>query len=78
MRLRVSLIAATLIIGIWLATSAWAAPFFFSTGTPAKAETASHKQVIDELTCRAHTISQSRSTWNIPGCPLVSMERSAT
>jgi len=34
MRLRVSLIAATLIIGIWLATSAWAAPFFFSTGNP--------------------------------------------
>ena len=34
MRLRVSLIAATLIIGIWFATPAWAAPFFFSTGNP--------------------------------------------
>src|SRR5438046_8073433 len=34
MRLRSSLIAATLIFGIWLATPTWAAPFFFSTGNP--------------------------------------------
>src|SRR5712691_567036 len=34
MRLRVSLIAATLIIGIGLATPAWADSFFFSTGNP--------------------------------------------
>src|SRR5438874_1975238 len=34
MRLRVSLIKATLIAGVWLATPAWAAPFFFSTGNP--------------------------------------------
>jgi hypothetical protein len=34
MRSRVSLTAATLTIGLWLATPAWAASFFFSTGTP--------------------------------------------
>ena len=34
MRLRVSLIAATLSVGVWLATPAWAGPFFFSTGNP--------------------------------------------
>ena len=34
MRLRVSLIAATLTLGMWLATPAWAQPFFFSTGNP--------------------------------------------
>jgi hypothetical protein len=34
MRLRVSLIAATLIVGIGLATPAWADSFFFSTGNP--------------------------------------------
>jgi hypothetical protein len=33
MRLRVSLIAATLTIGLWLAMPVWAAPFSFSTGT---------------------------------------------
>jgi hypothetical protein len=32
MRLRVSLIAATLTIGVWLAMPVWAAPFSFSTG----------------------------------------------
>jgi len=32
MRLRVSLTAALLIAGAWLATPAWAAPFFFTTG----------------------------------------------
>ena len=34
MRLRVSLIAATLTLGVWLATPAWADTFFFSTGNP--------------------------------------------
>ncbi len=34
MRLRVSLMAATLSVGVWLATPAWAGPFFFSTGNP--------------------------------------------
>src|SRR5712691_12503595 len=34
MRLRVSLIAATLIVGIGLATPAWADSFFFNTGDP--------------------------------------------
>jgi hypothetical protein len=34
MRLRVSLIAATLTVGVWLATPAWASTFFFSTGNP--------------------------------------------
>jgi hypothetical protein len=32
MRLRVSLIAATLKIGVWLAIPVWANTFFFSTG----------------------------------------------
>jgi len=32
-RLRVSLMAATLTIGVWLAMPVWAAPFSFSTGT---------------------------------------------
>jgi len=34
MRLQMSLIAATLIVGVSLVTPAWAAPFFFSTGNP--------------------------------------------
>ena len=34
MRLRVSLVAATLTLGVWLATPAWADTFFFSTGNP--------------------------------------------
>ena len=34
MRLRSSLIAATLTVGVWLATPAGAATFFFSTGNP--------------------------------------------
>src|SRR6266436_2851983 len=34
MKLRVSLIAATLTVGMWLATPVWADTFFFSTGTP--------------------------------------------
>lgn len=34
MRLRVSLIAATLTLGVWLATPAWAQTFFFTTGNP--------------------------------------------
>jgi hypothetical protein len=34
MRLRVSLIAATLTVGVWLATPAWADRFSFSTGSP--------------------------------------------
>ena len=34
MRLRVSLIAATLAVGVWIATPVWAATFFFSTGNP--------------------------------------------
>jgi len=34
MRLPVSLIAATFSVGVWLATPAGAAPFFFSTGNP--------------------------------------------
>src|SRR2546425_8674104 len=34
MRLRMSQIAATLIVGVSLVTPAWAAPFFFSTGNP--------------------------------------------
>ena len=33
-RLLVSLVAATVTAGVWLATPAWADPFFFSTGTP--------------------------------------------
>jgi hypothetical protein len=33
-RSRVSLIAATLSVGMWLATPAWAGTFFFSTGNP--------------------------------------------
>jgi hypothetical protein len=32
--LLVSLVAATLTAGVWLATPAWADPFFFSSGTP--------------------------------------------
>src|SRR6266705_601053 len=34
MRFRVSLIAATLTVGVWLATPAWADIFSFSTGSP--------------------------------------------
>ena len=34
MRLRMSLIAATLTVGVWLATPAWADRFSFSTGSP--------------------------------------------
>ena len=34
MRLRMSLTTATLTVGVWLATPAWAATFFFSTGNP--------------------------------------------
>src|SRR5512143_628035 len=30
----VSLVAATVTAGVWLATPAWAEPFFFSTGNP--------------------------------------------
>ncbi len=33
-RLLVSLVAATVTAGVWLATPAWAEPFFFSTGNP--------------------------------------------
>jgi hypothetical protein len=34
LKLRVSLVAATLSVGLWLATPAWANTFFFSTGNP--------------------------------------------
>src|SRR6266852_8615965 len=34
MRLAASLIAVTLTVPLWLATPAWAEPFFFSTGSP--------------------------------------------
>ena len=34
LRLRLSLMAATLSVGLWLATPAWANTFFFSTGNP--------------------------------------------
>jgi hypothetical protein len=34
MRMRMSLITTTLIVGVSLVTPAWAAPFFFSTGNP--------------------------------------------
>ena len=34
LKLRVSLMAATLSVGLWLATPAWANTFFFSTGNP--------------------------------------------
>ena len=33
-RLLMSLVAATVTAGVWLATPAWADPFSFSTGTP--------------------------------------------
>jgi hypothetical protein len=33
-RLLVSLVAATMTVGVWLATPAWADPFLFSTGSP--------------------------------------------
>src|SRR5216684_3167104 len=33
-RMKHLLVAATVTAGVWLATPAWADPFFFSTGTP--------------------------------------------
>ena len=83
-RLLVSLVAATVIAGLWLATPAWADPFFFSTGTPdgllgtlsqpAGTDSLETETADDFILTETTTIAEATITGLIPsGTPLASI-----
>ncbi len=84
-RMKHLLIAATVIAGVWLATPAWANPFFFSTGTPdgllgALCQPASTRHLETEtaddfILNETTSIAQATLTGLIPsGTPLANIE----
>ena len=79
------LVAATVTAGVWLATPAWADPFFFNTGTvdgklgalsqPATSDKLETETADDFILTETTTIAQATITGLIPsGTPLTNIE----